>query len=183
MDLAKAAGIPTEVHNLIGGGYHKLKEEDEQIVREARKSYDADLARLVLKDGPDLVVCAGWMHILTPEFLDPLATADPSVPVINLHPALPGEYDGKSAIERAWKDFQNGKLKEGRTGVMIHYVISEVDRGQPIVTRQVPCIEGESLEELTERMHAVEHQMIVEGTGLAVMHLWEQRRSAGISES
>lgn len=116
------------------------------------------------------------MHILTPNFHDPMANASPPVPVINLHPALPGEYDGVSAIERAWNDFQEGKLKDGRTGVMVHYVINEVDRGTPLVTRQVPCIEGESLDDLTERMHGIEHQIIVEGTGLAIVHLWEQRR-------
>lgn len=54
----------------------------------AREKYDADLAELVLADRPDIVICAGWMHILAPSFLDPLAKQD--VPVINLHPALPG---------------------------------------------------------------------------------------------
>lgn len=202
LDLARAAGFPTEYHNLIAGKYYKSGETNEELIRVGRKRYDAKLAELILKDGPDLVVCgkercscllidsttdcdvtAGWMHILTPEFLDPLATAKPSVPVINLHPALPGEYDGKAAIERAWNDFQNGKLKSGRTGVMVHYVINEVDRGLPIVTREIPCIEGESLEDLTERVHSIEHQIIVEGTGLAIIQLWEQRRAAGMSQS
>jgi len=178
LKLAEDAGIPTSYHNLISGGYHGKGEKDEVVIREARRRYDADLAKIILDDGPDLVVCAGWMHILTPEFLDPLAAAQPAVPVINLHPALPGEYDGISAIERAWTDFQAGKLKDGRTGAMCHYVIKEVDRGEPIVMREIPCKEGESLEELTERVHKVEHEIIVEGTGIAIEQLWEKRRGS-----
>ena len=113
------------------------------------------------------------MHILAPSFLEPLATA--GVPVINLHPALPGKYDGTRAIERAWDDFQAGALERGCTGVMIHYVISEVDRGQPILVREVEVRKGESLAELEERMHEVEHGAIVEGTVMAIGDLWRER--------
>jgi phosphoribosylglycinamide formyltransferase len=47
---------------------------------------------------------------------------------------------------------------------MIHEVIAEVDAGEPVVTKEVEIREGESEEELEERMHAVEHGLIVEGT-------------------
>lgn len=60
------------------------------------------------------------MHILTPRFLDPLK--EKNVPVINLHPALPGKYDGKDAIKRAYDDYHKGKLEHDTTGIMIHYV-------------------------------------------------------------
>jgi phosphoribosylglycinamide formyltransferase len=175
LQRAERAGIPTRYHNLIGGKYMKSGEKDEGVVREARQKYDADLARLVLEDEPDLVVCAGWMHILAPSFLDPLAAA--GVPIINLHPALPGRYDGAHAIERAYNDFQAGKLENGRTGVMIHYVISEVDRGEPILVKEIECQQGESLEALEERIHRVEHVAIVEGAGLAIEKLWKAREA------
>ena len=106
------------------------------------------------------------MHILAPTFLDPLSSA--SVPVINLHPALPGKYDGIDAIGRAYADFSQGKLENDETGVMIHYVISEVDAGQPILVEKVKIEKGESLEELTERIHGVEHRAIVQGTEMAI---------------
>lgn len=106
------------------------------------------------------------MHILAPTFLDPLSAA--GVPCINLHPALPGKYDGIDAIGRAYKDFQDGKLENDETGVMIHYVISEVDAGQPILVQKVKILEGETLEELTERIHEVEHKAIVQGTEMAI---------------
>lgn len=115
------------------------------------------------------------MHILTPKFLDPLEKREPKIPVINLHPALPGAYDGAEAIERAYNDFQEGKLENDTTGIMIHYVISEVDRGEPIVVRQIKCKPLETLDDLKKRIHAEEHQLILEGSQMAIHNLWEQR--------
>jgi phosphoribosylglycinamide formyltransferase len=129
----------------------------------ARQEYDADLAKIILEGQyprPDLIVCAGWMHIVTPLFLSPIAAA--GIKIINLHPALPGEFAGASAIERAWKAGKEEGLR--RTGVMIHEVIAEVDAGDAIVTQEVELKEGESLDGLEERIHAVEHRLIVEGT-------------------
>jgi phosphoribosylglycinamide formyltransferase len=61
---------------------------------------------------------------------------------------------------------------------VLHYAISEVDRGEPILVREVKFRSGESLDELEERMHEVEHEIIVAGTGLAIAKLWEERRNA-----
>lgn len=63
---------------------------------------------------------------------------------------------------------------------MVHYVIREVDRGTPIVVREVPCVEGKikSEEDLRLKIRKVEHEIIVEGTALAISNLWEQRRAA-----
>jgi phosphoribosylglycinamide formyltransferase len=128
----------------------------------AREHYDADLAKIILdlQPRPDLIVCAGWMHIVTPHFLNPIAEA--GIKIINLHPALPGEFAGANAIGRAWEAGQKEGLK--RTGVMIHEVIAEVDAGEPIVTAEVEIRKSESEKELEDRMHAVEHKLIVEGT-------------------
>ena len=89
--------------------------------------------------------------------------------MINLHPALPGESAGANAIKRAWEAGKRGEVK--RTGVMVHEVIVEVDAGRDIVTKEVELKEGESLEELEERMHAVEHGLIVEGTRRVIEEL------------
>ncbi|KAF3937585.1 hypothetical protein ABW19_dt0200110 [Dactylella cylindrospora] len=133
-----------------------------------RGAYDADLAKLILNlpedQYPDLIVCAGWMHILSTAFLEPIDNA--GIPIINLHPALPGAFDGAGAIGRAWQAFQDGEIEE--TGVMIHYVIKEVDRGEPIVVKKVPIKKGESEDELTARIHDIEHVAIVEGAKLAL---------------
>ncbi|RDL34601.1 uncharacterized protein BP5553_07729 [Venustampulla echinocandica] len=93
--------------------------------------------------------------------------------------ALPGKYDGTRAIERAYDDYHKGKLEHDTTGIMVHYVISEVDRGTPIVVRQVKCKTPETLDELKNRMHQEEHQLIKEGTQMAIHNLWEERAKSG----
>lgn len=167
---AKKAGIETTYHNVIAGGYKKRNLDDSS---KARQEYDIDLANLIVQNNPkpDLVVCAGWMHILSPPFIDSLSAAN--IPIINLHPALRGQFDGHSAIERAWRAHQETGLEY--TGVMIHYVISEVDRGTPIVTEKVSMNDVESLEALEQRIHNVEHRLIVEGTGKALAEIEGQR--------
>ncbi|KAH7359608.1 phosphoribosylglycinamide formyltransferase [Pyrenochaeta sp. MPI-SDFR-AT-0127] len=154
---AANASIPTSYHNLVP--YKKKHPEDTD---RARTEYDADLAKLILdlQPRPDLIVCAGWMHIVTSSFLSPIASA--GTKIINLHPALPGEFAGAGAIERAWEAGRKEGLK--RTGVMIHEVIAEVDAGAAIVTAEVELKEGESLDDLETRIHSVEHGLIVEGT-------------------
>lgn len=149
-----------------------------------RQDYDAEIARAVLETKPDLVVLAGWMHILSEGFLDILAGTKPApakpalppptdastpieqpsgeevnhplvfpIPVINLHPALPGAFDGAQAIERAFAAFQNGQIKN--TGVMIHRVVKEVDAGEPLVVREVEIKKDDKLEDLENRIHEV----------------------------
>lgn len=171
LQRAESAQIPTAYHNLVK---YKKNHPDTSVppkFEEARSEYDKDLAAMVLADKPDIVVCAGWMHILMPTFLDPLSEA--GVPVINLHPALPGKYNGAHAIERAYTDFNEGKTD--KTGIMVHYVISEVDMGQPITTREIQMRKGESLEDLEKRVHENEWELIVQGTKMAIDDLWDTR--------
>ncbi|RPA86819.1 phosphoribosylglycinamide formyltransferase [Ascobolus immersus RN42] len=165
--LTRAANhsIPTSYHNLVP---YKKQYSD---IAEARSVYDADLAKLILEQKPDMVVCAGWMHILSMSFLTPLA--DANIPIINLHPALPGMFDGARAIERAKEAFERGEISG--TGVMVHYVIGEVDRGEPIVVRDVEMKVGESLDDLEARIHAVEHEAIVEGARIVLEKLVKER--------
>ncbi|KZV71987.1 phosphoribosylglycinamide formyltransferase, partial [Peniophora sp. CONT] len=136
-----------------------------------REDYDGEIARRVLQSKPDLVVLAGWMHILSERFIDVLSghtalegVAPPthSIPVINLHPALPGAFDGAHAIERTYEAFQKGEIKCG--GAMVHRVIKEVDRGEPIVVREVEIKKDEPIADFEERLHTTEWEIIVEGT-------------------
>ena len=87
LQRAKSANIPTVYHNLM-----KYKKEHPDDEKKAREFYDGALAKMILEARPSLVVCAGWLHILAPSFLQPLDEA--GIPVINLHPALPGQFNG-----------------------------------------------------------------------------------------
>ncbi|KJA20817.1 hypothetical protein HYPSUDRAFT_68143 [Hypholoma sublateritium FD-334 SS-4] len=148
----------------IPTAYLALQPYLKQNPGKSREDYDAEVAQIVLRSKPDLVVLAGWMHILSEGFLallDGRADAATSpIPVINLHPALPGEFDGASAIERAYEAFQRGEIT--RSGAMVHRVVKDVDRGEPIVVREVPFVSGEPIEAFETRLHAVEHEIIVE---------------------
>ncbi|KAJ2510927.1 phosphoribosylglycinamide formyltransferase [Coemansia sp. RSA 2049] len=149
---AADAGIPTFIQT--------LKEYRDSGKR--REDFDCDLAKHITStQTPDLVVLAGWMHILSPAFINFF-----SGKIINLHPALPGELDGAHAIDRAYSEFVDGQRTE--TGVMVHYVIPEVDKGEPILTQKVPCVEGDSLEDLESRIHAVEHQILPKAVKLVL---------------
>lgn len=86
---AEKAGIPSEYFNMVSGGFQAKGEKDTERLADARSRYDAVLADKVIQQNPDLIVLAGWMHVFTPSFLNPLAAK--GVPIINLHPALPGE--------------------------------------------------------------------------------------------
>lgn len=136
-----------------------------------RQDYDTEIARLVIKAKPHLVVLAGWMHIMSERFLDILTgqtalddeqPVDRPIPVINLHPALPGAFDGANAIERAYEAFQKGEIEH--SGVMVHRVIKEVDRGEPIIVSDVEMNAGESIEIFEERLHKIEWEVIVMAT-------------------
>ena len=116
----------------------------------SRAEYDAKLAELVANFNPDWVILAGWMRILG-QFPNR---------VINLHPALPGQFPGTHAIERAFAAARQGQLDH--TGVMVHLVPDEgVDNGPVLATQIVPILSDDTLAALENRIHAVEHQLLV----------------------
>ena len=141
LERAAAAAVPS---------VHVGKHTDE-----SRRDYDARLADVVAGFAPDLVVLAGWMRILTSDFLGWFPDR-----VINLHPARPGELPGVNAIERAWHEALAGE--RASTGVMVHLVPDEgVDDGPVLATTDVPIRPDDTLESLAERIHGVEHELLV----------------------
>lgn len=145
LQRAEKAGIPTR--------YHPLKPYRD--AGRSREEYDADLAALVREASPDWVVLAGWMHILSQAFLRHFPYR-----VVNLHPALPGQFPGATAIADALAAFQSGQIK--KTGVMVHLVPDEqVDRGPVIASEEAPIYATDTLESLTNRMHQTEHRVLV----------------------
>jgi formyltetrahydrofolate-dependent phosphoribosylglycinamide formyltransferase len=143
---AERAGIPTR--------YHPLKPYRDR--GEDRRAYDTDLAALLADFRPDWIVLAGWMHIFSNAFLDHFPSR-----VVNLHPALPGQFPGAHAIEDALAAFRRGEIDQ--TGVMVHLVPDErVDEGPVLATRAVPIHADDTLESLAARIHAVEHALLVE---------------------
>ncbi|KAF9997236.1 hypothetical protein BGZ65_007182 [Modicella reniformis] len=152
LERAKKASIPSKV----------LALKSYTNAGKTREQYDIDLAQLILEAQPVLVVMAGFMHIVSSAFLDRF----PTIPLINLHPALPGQFDGARAIERAFEAYQRGEIKH--TGVMVHRVIREVDGGEPLLVQEVEIKPEDDLAALKERIHSVEHVLIVKATALVL---------------
>lgn len=142
LERARLAGIPAVYQP-------KPKDLD-------RRKYDAILADLVASAKPDFIVLAGWMRLLSAQFLDLFPNR-----VINLHPALPGLFPGTHAIQRAYEAFQQGEIEH--TGVMVHYVPDEgVDDG-PLLKHEIVSIQpNDTLESLEARIHTVEHRLLVD---------------------
>ncbi len=150
LSRADKADIPTEL--VVPSG-------------EERDVYDTNLARVVARYQPDLVVLAGWMRILSNSFLSQFR-------VINLHPAMPGQFPGTRAIERAFAAWQAGEIEQ--SGVMVHWVPDEgIDDGPVIVHSSVPFHSGDTVATFESRVHAVEHQLVVKGIALA----WQETQA------
>ena len=98
---------------------------------------------------PDLVVLAGFMRVLKPGFLNAFAGK-----IINLHPSLLPTFPGLDGIGQAWRSGAK------TTGCTVHGVTSEVDGG-PILEQATVQIEStDTLDTLTEKIHAAEHALL-----------------------
>lgn len=125
----------------------------------SRAEYDTRLSQLIIPFEPDWIILAGWMRLLSMSFLQHFPNR-----VINLHPALPGQFPGTKSIERAFSAAQEGQID--RTGVMVHLVPDEgVDNGPVLASQIVPIRPDDTLETLTERVHTVEHELLVKTIG------------------
>jgi phosphoribosylglycinamide formyltransferase-1 len=111
-----------------------------------REARDAAMADWLEARGVELVVCAGYMHLLSPPFLARFPQR-----VVNVHPSLLPAFPGTRAVEDA--------LGAGAdvTGVTIHLVDEGIDTG-PILAQEP--LEIAPVETLVERIHAVEHRLL-----------------------
>ena len=129
---AREAGIPTATFSLD--------------CHSDRTERDLVMATWLEENGVELVVLAGYMHLLTKPFLDRFPGR-----VVNVHPSLLPAFGGAHAIDEA--------LAAGVeiTGVTVHYVDEGLDTGDVIRQVEVPV---EPRDSLVARIHAVEHLLL-----------------------
>lgn len=113
-----------------------------------RDSYDAALAGLINQYDPQCVVLAGFMRILTADFVNSLRGK-----LVNIHPSLLPKYKGLNTHQRA---IDNGDKEHG---VSVHFVTPELDGGPVIIQSKVPVFEGDTAEELASRVQEQERQL------------------------
>ena len=123
--------------------------------KNTRESYDLHLVDKIQTYAPDLIILAGWNHILTEAFINKLNYVD----IINLHPALLGKFPGNNAIEDAWNAYQKGLVKH--TGVMVHKVTSVLDVGEVVHQEKIEIKSDDTILTLKNRIQAREKGVLI----------------------
>lgn len=111
-----------------------------------RAEHDADVAACLREHGVDLVILAGYMRLLSPEFI----AAFPDR-ILNIHPSLLPAFPGLDAQQQA---FDYGCKIAGCT---VHFVDEHLDHGVIVLQRSIPVLEGGDAHSLAERILAEEH--------------------------
>ena len=115
----------------------------------SRDERDGAMADWLAGHGVELVVCAGYMHLLRPSFLARFPGR-----VVNVHPAplpaFPGAHPLEDVLEAGAK----------AAAATVHFVDEGVDSGEVIASEPVPVLEGDTVETLRERVHEAEHRLL-----------------------
>lgn len=113
---------------------------------ESRAEYDARLMTVIEQYQPDLIVLAGFMRILTDDFVNHYLGR-----MINVHPSLLPKYTGLNTHQRAID------AKESEHGASVHFVTPELDAGPVILQAKVPVYEDDTADMLAARVHEQEY--------------------------
>ena len=144
LERARAAGVATQ--SFPTGAY------------EDRAGRDAAMAEWLGGREVELVVLAGYMQLLSPDFLQRFRGR-----VINVHPALLPAFPGLRAVEQA--------LEYGVKvfGVTVHFVDGGVDSGPVILQRAVELPEARDRDTVLEHLHPIEHELLPEAVRLIAL--------------
>ena len=125
-----------------------------------REEFDEKIIKLLEEEKIDLVVLAGYMFLVSPIFVRKFKNR-----ILNIHPALLPSFKGTHGIRDAYE--YGVKV----TGVTVHFVDEGLDSGPIIIQKAVEIDQDESIEELEEKIHRVEHEIYP----LAVKYFCEDR--------
>ena len=129
-----------------------------------RAEHDAEVAALLKAHGVDLVCLAGYMRLLSPEFV----AAFPHR-ILNIHPSLLPAFPGLDAQQQA---FDYGVKV---TGCTVHFVDDELDHGAIILQRPIPVLDDDDAHTLAARILAEEHIAYTEAIARVVSGEYEVR--------
>ena len=125
--------------------YKLIKENDYPL----KKLFEAEIINTLLKSEVELVVMAGWMKIVSSDFVSMFKNK-----IINIHPSLLPSYKGYKAIEEALSS--GSKI----TGCSVHFVETEVDSGTLIMQAALPILEDDNIDSLSKKIQKLEHTIL-----------------------
>jgi phosphoribosylglycinamide formyltransferase-1 len=111
-----------------------------------RAEQDAEIVACLRKHGVDLVCLAGYMRLLSPEFINAFPNA-----ILNIHPSLLPSFPGLDAQAQALA------YGVGISGCTVHFVDEQLDHGVIVLQRAVPVLQGDDEEALSARILEQEH--------------------------
>ncbi len=114
----------------------------------SRAEFDQAMMKEIDLFQPDIVILAGFMRILTPEFVNHYANR-----LVNIHPSLLPKFTGINTHQRALD------AAETWHGASIHFVIPELDAGPVILQGRLPIRPNDTADSLQQRIHKIEHQL------------------------
>lgn len=164
IDASEAGEIEAEVKLLITNNpeaycIERAKKHDiDQHVLDhrgkSRQEHEQEIIEVLERYDPDLIVLAGYMRILTDDFVDRYHGK-----MINIHPALLPLFGGEGMYgEKVHEAVLEAGMK--RTGCSVHFVTSEVDGGPIIDQRCVPVKDDDDIHSLAERVKEKEHELL-----------------------
>ena len=127
----------------------------------SRDEYDRALAKELQQRGVDVVCLAGFMRVLGPSMIEAFSNR-----IINIHPSLLPSFPGVDAQRQA---FEHGVKV---AGVTVHLVTTELDGGPIILQRVVPVLDTDTVDTLSARILAEEHQAYVEAVRVLLEEPW-----------
>lgn len=111
-----------------------------------REGFEHSLGEALDARGPQLIVLAGFMRILSPRFV-----ARYEGRILNIHPSLLPKYTGLHTHQRALE------AKDGEHGASVHFVTAELDGGPVVLQAKVPILSGDTQATLSARVQSTEH--------------------------
>ena len=130
---------------------------------DSRQAFDTELSRVIDQYQPALVVLAGFMRILTDDFVKHYEGR-----MLNIHPSLLPKYKGTNTHARAIE------AGDSEAGCSVHLVTTELDSGPVLLQAKVAVIEGDTAETLAARVLEEEHRIYPEAIRLMTKQLQSQ---------
>lgn len=113
-----------------------------------RAAFESALDAAIESAGADFIILAGFMRVLSPEFI-----ARHAGRMLNIHPSLLPRYKGLDTHARVLE------AGDAEHGASVHFVTPELDGGPVIAQGVVPVLPGDTVATLSARVHAVEHKL------------------------